>query len=98
MLRMNTKIDRYVCLRLEENGQHRCPASKRRNLQFTSKFSVSFQSFTHMNSSLDVLGTHTHPSPLFGPLTYTPGLDLSAKWGCALFLPHVYAARFSAPM
>jgi hypothetical protein len=28
----------------------------------------------------------------------TPGLDLSAMWGCALFLPHAHAARFSAPM
>ena len=28
----------------------------------------------------------------------TPGLDLTVKWGCALFLPHAHAARFSAPM
>jgi len=52
MLRVNTKIDCYPSLRLDEKGQHHRPASKRRNLEYTTTYSPSFQSFKHMNSPL----------------------------------------------
>jgi hypothetical protein len=89
MLRMDTKIDCYLSLRLDEKKQHHRPAPKRRKLEFTSSL---LQSLRHMK----FLWMHVSLFTIY--FCNCSGLDLSARWGCALFLPHAHAARFSAPM